>query len=626
MLLQAARELYWRPTVQIVDASFVGLLGANTASKAYAFLVALQVTMFFSASFLLANVFEFSLRKAAVFATAFMLGFFEQYCFDTNAWAQLAALPLYLLIITMVTLVYDPAWVSNWQPSHLLRLTLLFAIATASAWYMYPEAIPVYGTAGAVAAALGMGARRSRQNLGPSIAVLGLGLALALLLCLPYWKGTIAFCFVQMHNGVSLKNDWWTLTHRYLLGREENYLFALGLKNPGIGPFFSFPVEAGIAAVGLYWLLPTAAWPAAFPTIWKVLLYFLLAALITAAARSVGRCWRQKLGDNCSRLFAAACAGCLVPIVLLTHGNYWAAGKAWSIVTPLIFFVLISPLLEGGTSFRWCVPAMVLVFGHFALGVIRSVDAGDASGMQYTGLPDDSAPYRRWLKTSFAWDRVEHDLSLLQNCRAVSIDVGDPTVDRFIQFYLTDSHLAWSSTLPIMEDGRVLGLQRQVQRPDGLITTRYDNVKPGQTVVWLSHDCRLLDFYEGASDQIEIGVAEQPGIVTQGAYPVETTQRGFLRWTNGSAQFDVPNNPDAPAAKLTLALWDTPPETTVRVSVNGRQLLQPKMATQAITIPLSEFSCARSLAIRIDSDPPMHSSPGDSRRLGVPIRELQLSR
>jgi hypothetical protein len=67
---------------------------------------------------------------------------------------------------------------------------------------------------------------------------------------------------------------------------------------------FSLPAEAVIAGMGLYYFLPTAAWPLSLAVAWKLFLCLAIAIALAAVARAVMESWRQNRASGRSRMIA----------------------------------------------------------------------------------------------------------------------------------------------------------------------------------------------------------------------------------------------------------------------------------------------------------------------------------
>ena len=107
IVAKSAWHLDNRGAVSIVHAAVAAIAHQETVDSGYPFMVAIQVNMLFAALFVLINVFSAGYRLSFFLASALTIGFFQQYVFDINAWSQLSAQPLYLLIVAFTALAFD---------------------------------------------------------------------------------------------------------------------------------------------------------------------------------------------------------------------------------------------------------------------------------------------------------------------------------------------------------------------------------------------------------------------------------------------------------------------------------------------------------------------------------------
>ncbi len=127
-------------------------------------------------------------------ASALTVGFFQQYVFDIDSWFELAAQPLYLLIVAFTVLAFDDRRFETGGIFGTVRLGAIFGALLGAVLYLYPEALSIYGIAAAVVLVLAIGQRESRSTALFGLAGLGLGTCAAVLLCLFFWTGTLAAC------------------------------------------------------------------------------------------------------------------------------------------------------------------------------------------------------------------------------------------------------------------------------------------------------------------------------------------------------------------------------------------------------------------------------------------------
>jgi hypothetical protein len=616
--------------VSIVHAAFAGMTHSNAPSSSYAFMVALQVNMFFSALFVACSVFAAGHRMSLLVAAALTVGFFEQYVFDINAWSQLAAMPIYLMALAIVVLAFDPDRFGA-APVTVVRLAGLLGLLGASVTLLYPDAAAIYGAAGAAAAGIGMVAGRSRRT--TVIAFSGLGLGTTGALALGWWYGTLNFLFGQMMAQALRDLDWWKYFQRYLLGREQDYLSHLTGNadvswSTWLDSLFSLPVEAIVSGIGLYYLLPTGSWPQPLAIVWKLVLYALVIAVFASAARVMMALWRRDPAGNPSRMTGACIAGCLVPIAILTTGQYWSAGKALSIAAPLLFFIVSLPLLAGVRVDRIGRDAcLVVVLGHLMLGVLRPALVSAPSGAVMPGLPTSKSSVQGQ-KAGMDWE-VDRWAAQFRGCTRIIINVDHPFMNKLAQLVATDIGLPWASLRPIDWSYTVVPAYQPPgwEQADCIASDSASNLHAGRKVIWLVRDRAVLDFPQARSGAVEIAAEQHPGVIADGVYAVERTGLGALRWTSGHARFEVANAREAPVARLVLALWPMPlaADARLRLTVNDWTAFDGPVPAEPLTVPLDRFANAESLAIELETAPATRY-PNDPRDLGVALRALRLEK
>jgi hypothetical protein len=622
-----------RGAISIADAAVADVSRQGVVDSSYAFMVALQVNLLFAALFVLLNVFSVGYRLAVFLAAALTVGFFQQYIFDINAWSELAAQPLYLLFMAFVVLSFEPHRFGLPGISSTARVGAILGSLAGAELYFYPEGFAVYGSAAVAGAAMGVVVRDSRGSWAAGVAALGFGASLALLLSLLFWSGTVLFWFGQYSNRLNFVPDWWSYFQRYLFGSETNYLAVLAEPTSNYqqiaAAWFSLPVESVAAGLGLYFLLPTAAWPAALAVAWKVALYCFLAVLLGGAIRAIARMWRASHGETVMRMIAACVVGCLFPAVLAWTGQYWAAGKGLSMAAPMLFLLVCTPLLakpDAATIGKvGRLASLAFVLAHLALGIMRPILVTQLAGSNLPGLPTASAHVREQ-KDAMDWN-VRRWATELRNCHGVFLAIDNPSMLVLARRVAVDVGVKWAasikpvwsnepSALPYLPDGW--------QDFDCVASTSPFAAKPGQTLIWVAADRSIFAYLKAPSADLEIGAKTVAGALTTGAYGIETTGRGPLQWTSQVARFEVPNNPAAPAKNLRLELWPMPlAAAALQITVNGAFIYDSAVPTGAVTMDLEKFAAQDKLAIELRASAVTHF-PNDPRDLGVAIRELRL--
>ncbi|MDI1266122.1 MAG: hypothetical protein PS018_22995 [bacterium] len=621
-----------RGAVSVVHAAIAGVTGQSIVDSFHPFLSALQANMLFAALFILVNVFAVGYRLSLLLASALTVGFFQQYVFDINSWSQLAAQPLYPLIVAFAVLAFERDRFSGNEISGAIRLAAMFGVLLGAVLYLYPEAFAVYGPALAAVPLLALGQRVTRRAALFGVTGLGLGTCLAVLFGLLFWTGTLEYAHRQLTNAAGNPPDWWKYFSQYLFGSEQNYLDVL--TDPGNGPgqiamaWFSLPVESLGAALGLYFVLPGASWPIALAIAWKIALYGFLGLLLKGAADGIIKIWRTNPAGSAVRMTGACIAACLVPPLILWLGHAWAAGKGLSMAAPMLFLLVAGSLLSKpdmtGRNYGR-LAALAFVFAHLVLGLLRPILVSDFAGNELPGLPTAAAQMRSQKATS-NWDHTSWDPPL-RKCSGIVVDVANPFMHQYARRVAFDLGIPWAAAATNWPDR-----SRHARWPDGwqdfecVASTSTPSAKPGQKLIWLDKDRSVLDYLRAQHIDLEIGTRSFAGVSSAGVHGTEATAAGPLQWTAPTARFEVPNNLSSPAKTLRLELWPMPiASERLKLTVNGDAVYDGAVPASAVTIPLDRFAVQDKLAIELSTSGTTRY-PNDPRDLGVAIRGLGLGK
>jgi hypothetical protein len=614
--------------ISIVHAAFIGTHATAVASS-YAFTVALQVNIFFSALFLALQVFESRARTAILASSALTVGFFQQYVLDINAWAQLSTQPIYLLVVTIVVLAFDPLRFGARPGEAMARLGLFFVVLMAAATTLYPDSCAVYGVAAGGAALVGLIAPKPWTT--RVVAFTATGLATAAAFCFSYWSGALP-SIVAAATTQALKHlDWWRYFQGYLLGRSTNTIDVLA-SDPSwsalLRALLALPVDSAVAGVGLYWLLPGPSVPEIVAVTWRVILCVFMFLLFSTAIQTTIATLREKPAGNQAGFLAACVAGCLVPIVFLPAGLYWTAGKSFSIAAPLLFFFMAAPLLS-----KIPIPPLartattVFLAGHLLTGALRPVFALDPIGKMLPGLPG-RAPAIEIQKAGMDW-RMDRLAEHLRGCHGVNLNIRHPFMQLAARMVATDLGVSWVSLHAIDLTYTVWPAYQPAgwELADCIASDDLSDLHAGRRVIWVVSDRQTFEFLDAPSGALEIGLSGHPGIAVDGAYAVETVPGGRLRWTSGEATFRVANSPSAPALKLMLSFWPMPLSTAaqLRLTINDQVAFEGPVPSDSLTVPLHRFAADPSLTIALKTTPITHY-PNDSRDLGLALRQVRLEK
>lgn len=619
----------WRSAVSMMHAAFAVASRGDVVDCAYPYMVGMQLNMLFAALFVFVNALAMRRSLAWICASALTVGFFEQYVFDINAWSQLAAQPIFLLLLAFVALAFDKDRFGQ-VPGSITRLAAVFAALMTGAFFLYPESLTVYGLAATIIVVVAIGLRASRQTLPVAATGLVAGIGLSLLACIPHWSGTAAYVVRQLSHAAAYPPDWWKYFQRYLFGGEANFLEIIANPDSRLGEladaWFSLPVEAAVGGLGLYAVLPSASWPVAVAFVWKLLLYGFLLVLLRGVAKAVWTIWRTEPDGSAARLLAGSLAGCLVPIAILAAGHAWAAGKGLAMAAPMLFTLLVAPIAAKRGEPGAVVASVIVVAAHLILGALRPLLVMQGLGAGIPGLPT-AAAHVNAQKASLDWnyDRVSAEFA---SCNGVVIDVAHPMMNHVLRSLAADRGIAWASPNIFSWSGKTGRAYLPIgwDKFDCLVSAERLTANPGQRLISVATDRSSREYLEGRRDVLDIGTEAPPGIATRGLFGKELTPGGALQWASPTAHFDVPNKPSAPARTLRLALWPMPISgSEFVVKINGHEIYRGNVPAEPLSFTLDEFAGAETLAVELATNA-VTRFPGDPRDLGFAIRELSVRR
>jgi len=632
VLRNAQMMLGNRPAVNIVHAASLGILGIPVIASAYAYLAALQANMMFAATFVFLNVFKARLPLALLLGAALTLGFFRQYVFDINAWGLLAGQPAYLLMIAAMAFVLRPEPFDSDYIWALVRSASTFGVLLTIGIYLYIEQLTIYGPAGlaAVLATLAVTPHTMRRQLTLPIAALCAASAAALAAALLYYEGTFGYLFRVVTGQALADLDWWQYYHAHLRGRDlQGYLTSRQHESWLIVSYamFSHVVHAAIAVAGLYHVLPSA-WPLAIAAVYNLALFGFVILLFGGAAYVVVRhIWAQPI-DVRSTMLTACVVAMAAPVLILCMGRYWSAGKALSMVSPLLFVLLAAPLLPpwfGARPVRVASVAFVLV--QLGLGVARPIAAADSTGGGLIGFPKGGEQATAQ-KLDQQWDYDYWTGSLL-HCHHVMIDVENKYLNRLFAIAAADLNVSWSAARSdLVGRDKIASVRPEfMDRADCMATTRMVKASVDQRLIWLDKTRSTFDYLEGRSNELEIGVTDAAGVRARGLHQVELHFGGRLRWTTADASFDIPNDPGSPPQTLRMELWPVVinPTAKLTLKVDQRILYEGAFPSSPIEWPLTGAAGRDFLSIDILVTPPQRAR-NDPRELGLALKSLQLRR
>lgn len=238
--------------------------------------------------------------------------------------------------------------------------------------------------------------------------------------------------------------DWHLFYQAYLLGGPDNAIPATGYARFA-DVLLVIPANFLAGFFGLYFVQPglrldTAhlVWSAGLITAFALLVH----AIIAAARRELKRRSISQRPTLFAVVLPAILLTSLVPLALLLKGQYWAAGKGLSMLSPFLFLLIVLPLLAGKRKRLGAALVWMIVAGHLMFGLYRPIAIAAHSDRHNYAYPYPSAP-----KDDVNWD-VDSYRKALGNCRLVKIDVDNPFLDRVVENYLVERRINWYSPKP----------------------------------------------------------------------------------------------------------------------------------------------------------------------------------
>jgi hypothetical protein len=633
-----------RPAAALMLGSLASAVDQPVLITAYAYLSALQLCIFFASLFVLRNVIELSNAYSLFLSFGLSVGFFLQYSFDINAWSALAALSLLTLYAGLFTL--GLATQGSNETTQMTRGALSEAglfwsmlVCMAGVWYNYPESWSLVAAISAPIVAYQFFVSSNRRYFFRRVLLIVLAAGCATALCALAWPMTVGVLAQQAHflANPSIKAemaDWWKITHRYLFGYDIDWNTAFDLIALWHQSFLGFlyrvlSIVTGFVAgiLGVYFLQPDRIW-LGFRAAWKLMLLAALAGLLGFWLRGLLRVSGEPRQRMHRALFAGVLGGLALVGGLLLVGQPYAAGKALTWLSPIATLAFIGPLLLDKRNPQIIkVLAVAYVGVQIAFGGYRSYAAATgAYGVHYR------SPYTLDIgrKMFYHWDYAGLQAAL-RGCSRVSIDIEDPYHELFVEMTVADMGIRWSSRRPVWgfdRRGRE-GIQKQIDNPDCAVTTQARSIQLSQTVVWLRRDDRVLKFYRGETNRLMLVPDFPPELESEGFAVSEPPIDGQVG-INRHAVIRIPNNPTAPARRLTLSVDPGSLPADIRVLINGKAALAEVMPRRddrtdsSRTVELPDIGTDAWLNIELDSETSLVA--GDTRMRGARLRFLALER
>lgn len=467
LLAYAQSNITARPSVHLLY-SFVGQIFPLLYYKMYyCFLVFFFSQFILIAIFLLCNVYkEVNPIKIGLIALIFPLGFWGQYVLDINAWSQISSVTILFLLVSLTIIclgVYK-----NEKPANIeyFKILSLISLVVSSALYLYPENL-IFHLPVLLLVLLIFFAYYFYKKLDFKILiVLTLGLFIGILSGVFFYKGTLGFVVGQLNYSTTHNVNWWNFFQSFLFARD-------GITHS----FFSNIVDILIGVFGLYFISPFNSGPIIVKIHRLFLLIFIFTIVISFVIYLMEKYHKRSQEKNIvytSIIFLTLLVVfSTIPIsYLLLKGNFWAAGKALSYMSPYYITLFCLSIFSENSYFKKFFKYAVYGFILFQLsfGLYRIYSAGQNNGIHY------EAPYPAIqdvnLKNNFDWD-VEKIYPQIKDKNLILIDVEDRWLENYLIVYLYTINKRFYSTNSIntyFGDGKEIGFQKYQGNADAIIT------------------------------------------------------------------------------------------------------------------------------------------------------------
>lgn len=516
--------LYNRPTVMFLY-SFVGQLYPKLMYEThYTFLIFFFLNAITAIVFLLVNMLDTISRKILVLSVlislSFVIGFWGQYIFDINAWAQIASLPGLILLLTIfvvkmtqnIFVANDKADTNNCK-IHFIRSILfrtycliikngdyiVFILLFSSLLYIYPENLLFHCAALGIASFISLIMKYKIANIGKLIFCSCIGFSVGLL----YYDGTIGFVINQLKIGSSSPVNWWAYFDRFYLGNDaigawfDAQLHTILLKPKGsyenanvmhlalthfkssflVFPnglhLLTLPVSMLAGLLGIYFLTPPPEWHISI----RLLVYISLTVLIFCVLYLSVK-WAITLKQEKIRFFSLFLVGmCTLCIILLLKGQLWSSGKGITYLSPYLMIFLFLPLFGKAEKkyLMFRVALILLLCFQLLFGIARSVAAAHSNGIHYSSPPYPSSQF--WNnKMKLEYDcNVDRLTPLIEGCSSIKISVPDVWLQHLLMIYAYSNDKSFYHEKVVYTSygaGREIGYQNIKNKADCTITVK----------------------------------------------------------------------------------------------------------------------------------------------------------
>jgi len=475
-----------RPVVGLVFATLLPNGLGNIHLLAFLYVTALWALVFPAACFAWRRVIEaYELSTSNLLLLvgppfAYVVGFWGQYIFDTNAWSQIASMPLLLaFVFGYIRLLQKLADPLAYEGKPIMSEYVMTGLLGAGAFLFYPENTLIQAAFLLVATILWYAVIRKIPRFTTVVSLAVFSIAVLLISSIPYWNGTVGFVIGQIKFGMGHGPNWWDFFDRYWFGLHSNALFSQiasavvsdsnwrecfsnywhGVHVPLVVGSISTFANLILASVGMFFVTPDYSMQFWLRNGW-IGITVVLAALIVYTL-SVSLFVRFRENQTSVFLKAFFLSGVLFLLYLLQKHALWSFGKGLSYLSPYLFLVLCLGLIEtsrktkitslwssifGDILIRWVV--IIFLISQIVFGMIRLYSARDPNGIGYDNATYPSIQDPK-MKIAYSWNM---NPQVYKHCKGVSL-LANKDIDPFYMAYVKQKlvylKVPYFSLLPI---------------------------------------------------------------------------------------------------------------------------------------------------------------------------------
>ena len=445
LMIRPQINLESRPAVMLLFSALVSLFGGKYLELAYVYNIffLLQVVLLVAWSSRLLGV---NFKTGLLIGLIFCGGFWGQIIFDMNAWSHLAALPLWILFVSL-----SLKQLSN-PKDNTLTPFFLISYSVAGSLYLYPEATIVIGAGIGILTLIQI---KNRFRIFQKLAVAGL---LAVCVAILDYKNTLLFLVNQLRHHLQLQPGWHQYYFSFLFGNDgipealktsiQNRVFDLNFFQVLLGELLD--VIPGI--MGLFFLTPSTDMQSWNALLLRLLVNLFIVGLWIFFAKELLRLIRKKCDSGL--IIPSQWLGYItiqlgfIGILVFTN-NIWAATKGWLYLIPFLMLLFLVPFFSGNKqNIAGKILLTIFIISQLTFAGIRPFAASVEGGIHYRFKPyPGSLPQAE--KDHYSWS-IETVTKVTQDCKLVLIpQISNPFYEHFLMLVLRQNQVAFQKTTSV---------------------------------------------------------------------------------------------------------------------------------------------------------------------------------